>query len=95
MAKEQNWRYHLFESTKTPITVCKFSKIFGGSKPPDPPRIIFVPQFASNLALPENIPLKKCQKLVLKSSEYTPLNGHIFKKGLFTPFSGSNIFVFS
>ena len=48
-----------WKSAKMPITVCKFSKIFRGNMPPDPPRIIFVSLFASNLTLPEKIRLKK------------------------------------
>ena len=39
--------------------------------------------------------LKKCQTLVLKSSEYTVLTcTHFLKKGLFTLFFGFNIFTF-
>ena len=30
------------KALKRPITVCKFSKIFRGSMPPDPPRVVFV-----------------------------------------------------
>ena len=41
-----------------PITVCKFSKIFRGSMPPNPPRIIIVSLFASNLTLPQKMRLK-------------------------------------
>ena len=66
-----------------PITVCKFSKIFRGSMPPDPPRVIFVTLFALNLTLPEKIRLKKSQNLVLKSSEYTLFTWTHFQKSAY------------
>ena len=37
------------KSNKRAITACKFSKIFRGSLPPDPPRAFLVSQVASNL----------------------------------------------
>ena len=80
------------KSAKKSITVCKFSKIFRGSLPPDPSKIIFVSLFASNLTLPEKIPLstlKKCQNLVLKSSEYATFTWtHFLKRAYLRSFSG-------
>ena len=57
--------------------------------PSDPPRIIFVFLFASNLTLPEKKTLQKCQNLVLKSSEYTFLTRtHFLKRAYLRSFSG-------
>ena len=69
-------------------------KNFPGERDPDPPRIILVSLFASNLTLPEKKTLKKCQKLVQKSSEYTPLTWTYFLKG-FQLFFGFNIYAFT
>ena len=45
---EQNLRENYLESTKITITVCKFSKHFRGSMPPDPLKASSVSQSASN-----------------------------------------------
>ena len=61
-----------------PITACKLSKFFRRSMPPDPPRIIFVSLFASNLTLPEKRRLNLSK--FGKSSEYTPFTWTHFQK---------------
>ena len=45
---KQNLRENYSKSTKMAITACKFSKIFQGSMPPDPPRAFLVSHLASN-----------------------------------------------
>ena len=45
---KQNLCENYLKSTKITITACKFSKIFWGSIPPDPPRAFRVSQSASN-----------------------------------------------
>ena len=56
---KQNLPENYSKSTKIAISACKFSKIFRGSMPPDPP-IAFVSQSASNLFCRKKIRLKKC-----------------------------------
>ena len=43
---EQNLAENYLKSTKIAITVCKFSKDFPGSMPPDPPKAFLVSQSA-------------------------------------------------
>ena len=81
------------------ITVCKFSKIFRGSKPPDPPRIVFVTvlKLLKINSAGKKTRLEKVTKfnaLSKKISEYVPDMKH-FKKANLRPFPGLNVYVFS
>ena len=79
------------------IAVCKFSKIFQESVPPDPLEWFLVLKLLKIKFAETKLRLKKWQKLVPlpeKNSEYA-LDMKHFQKAYSRPFTGLNVFAFS
>ena len=72
-------------------TVCKFSKIFRGSMPPDTPKIFFILSILQNHSAKKKTTLENMSKfgvLSLKKFLEYATDVKTFFKGLFTPFLG-------